>query len=90
MGGGFIKTVDEGKSYTAFLSEGSLSLAIGYNSDTFYGGVYSKGVASNHKDEGNVEMDDSINYATAFFGYRFNTPKKIKEETKKIKDKLKL
>jgi hypothetical protein len=90
LGGGFIKTVDEGQSYTAFLSEASLSLAIGYNSDTFYGGVYSKGIATNHEDEGNVEMDDAINYATAFFGYRFNTPKKVREETKKIKDKLKL
>lgn len=90
IGGGITYLNDDGTDETHFLSTASLSIALGYNSDTFYGGVYSKGIVSNHDTDGNVAMNDAMNYATAFFGYRFNTPKKVKEETKKIKDKLKL
>jgi len=88
LGAGFTKTVDHEENPTAFLTQASLSISLGYNSDTFYGGVYSKGIVSNHKADGNTAMDDTINYATAFFGYRFDAPSVVQKEREKIKEKL--
>lgn len=88
IGAGFTKTVDHEENPTAFLTQASLSISLGYNSDRFYGGVYSKGIVSNHKADSNTAMDDSINYATAFFGYRFDPPAIISKEREKIKEKL--
>lgn len=88
LGGGFSRTVDDEENYTSFLTQASLSISLGYNSDTFYGGVYSKGVVSNHKTDSSAAMDDSINYATAFLGYRFDPPSFLEKEREKIKEKL--
>lgn len=88
LGAGFTKTVDDDNNSTTLLTQASLSISLGYNSDTFYGGVYSKGVASNHKAGSNAAMDDTISYATAFFGYRFDAPSFVKQEKDKIKGKL--
>lgn len=90
FGAGITYMNDDGAEETHMLTTASLSIALGYNSDTFYGGVYSKGVASNHDTDSDVAMNDTMNYATVFFGYRFNTPRVVKEETEKVKDKFKL
>ena len=90
LGGGITYMNDEGDDETHFLATASLSVSIGYNSETFYGGIYSKGVASNHNTESKVEMNDAMNYGTVFFGYRFNAPKAVTREKNKIKDKYKL
>ncbi|MXN92746.1 DUF4421 domain-containing protein [Flavobacterium sp. Sd200] len=88
LGAGFSKTVDEGENFTSFLTQASLSISLGYNSETFYGGVYSKGTASNHKADSNAAMDDVISYVTAFFGYRFDAPSFLQKEKERIKSKL--
>lgn len=90
LGGGFTYMDDEGDKETHFLSTASISISLGYNSDTFYGGVYSKATASNHDADSNVIIDDTVNYGTIFFGYRFDTPRVVREETKKVKDKFKI
>lgn len=87
-GGGFSHAVDDDGNYTAFLTQGSLSISLGYNSDTFYGGVYSKATVSNHKSSSNAALDDIISYATAFIGYRFDAPSFLQKEREKIKQKL--
>jgi hypothetical protein len=90
LGFGFTKSVDENINTTSLLAQASLSLSLGYNSETFYGGVLSKGIASSHNADSNVTMGDNISYTTAFFGYRFDAPDAVKREKKKINDKLKL
>ena len=88
LGGGITRTVDEDENYTSFLTQASLSISLGYNSDSFYGGVYSKGIVSNYDTESHAAMDDAISYATAFLGYRFDAPSYLQKERKKIKEKL--
>lgn len=88
LGAGFIRTVDEENKTTAFLSQASLSISLGYNSETFYGGVYSKGTVSNHKADEYTTMDDAVSYITAFFGYRFDPPSFVQKERDKLKEKL--
>lgn len=88
IGAGFTKAVDEDTDSTTVLTQASLSLSLGYNSDTFYGGVLSKGIASTHNTNNNVTMGDNISYVTAFFGYRFDAPGFVTKEREKIKEKL--
>jgi hypothetical protein len=88
LGAGFTKTADGDNNTTTFLTQASLSISLGYNSDTFYGGVYSKGIVATHKASSNAAMDDNISYATAFFGYRFDAPSFLQRERDKIKEKL--
>ena len=89
LGGGFTKTVDDEVNTTTFLTTASVSLSLGYNSDTFYGGVLSKGIASSHNARSSVTMNDAVSYVTAFFGYRFDAPGFLTKEKNKIKEKLK-
>lgn len=88
LGAGITYINDEGNTETQFLSTASLSISLGYNSDTFYGGVYTRGTASAHDTDSRVVMSDATTYATLFFGYRFDTPKFVKEKTQEIKDRL--
>ena len=90
LGSGITYMNDEGDDETHFLSTASLSISLGYNSDTFYGGLYTKGTASNHNTESKVEMNDAVSYGTIFFGYRFNAPDALTREKNKIKEKYKL
>ena len=90
LGAGITYINDEGNTETQFLSTASLSLSLGYNSDTFYGGVYTKGTASAHDTDSRVVMSDATTYATLFFGYRFNAPGALTREKNKIKEKYKL
>ncbi|MFD2602425.1 DUF4421 family protein [Flavobacterium suzhouense] len=90
LGGGITYMNDEGDDETHFLSTASLSISLGYNSDTFYGGLYTKGTASNHSTESKVEMNDAVSFGTIFFGYRFNAPDVLTREKNKIKTKYNL
>lgn len=85
FGFGFTKSVDETINTTSFLTQASLSVSLGYNSETFYGGVLSRGTASSHNADSNVTMGDNISYTTAFFGYRFDAPGALTREKKKLK-----
>ena len=89
LGAGFTKTVDEEVNTITFLTTASLNLSLGYNSDTFYGGVQTKGVASSHSAQSSATMSDAVSYVTAFFGYRFDAPGFLTKERNKIKEKLK-
>lgn len=89
LGAGFTRTVDEEVNTTTFLSTASLNLSLGYNSDTFYGGLQTKGIASSHSAQSNVTMNDVVSYATVFFGYRFDGPGFLTKEKNKIKERLK-
>lgn len=89
LGAGFTKTVDEEVNTTIFLTTASVNLSLGYNSDTFYGGIQSKGIASSHNTHSSVTMNDAVSYVTAFFGYRFDAPGFLTREKNKIKEKLK-
>lgn len=87
-GAGFTKTVDDDVNTTSLLIQASATISLGYNSDTFYGGVFSKGIASSYTADSNVTMGDNISYVTAFFGYRFDAPEFLTKEKEKIKGKL--
>ena len=71
------------------LSQASALVGLGYNSERFFAGINSRAMASNHQASGNVAMDDTINYATAFVGYRFDAPKFLVKEKEKIEERLK-
>jgi hypothetical protein len=90
IGAGFTKTVDEDVDSTTVLTQATINLSLGYNSETFYGGVLSKGIASTHNTNNNVTMGDNISYVTAFFGYRFDAPGVVTKEKNKIKNKYNL
>ncbi len=88
LGAGFTKTVDEDVNTITLLTQASLNLSLGYNSDTFYGGLQSKGIVSSHNADSNVTMGDNISYVTAFFGYRFDAPGFIARGREKIKERF--
>lgn len=90
VGAGVTYTKDGSVSDTDFLTQAGLTLSLGYNSETFYGGVYAKGLVSNHDADTAVNMDDTIAYGTVFFGYRFDPPRFLKEKTEEIKEKIKI
>jgi len=90
VGAGVTYTRDGSISDTDFLTQAGLTLSLGYNSDTFYGGVYAKVLASNHNADTAVNMNDTIAYGTVFFGYRFDPPRFLKEKTEEIKEKIKI
>ncbi len=90
LGAGFTNTVDEDVNYTSFLTQAFASISLGYNSDTFYGGIFSKATASNRRAEKTISIDDVMSYGTLFFGYRFDAPDLLTRETEKIKEKIKL
>ena len=85
--GGGVTLSDE--SNPKLLAQASALLALGYNSKCFFAGVNSRGLASNHQASGDVSMDDNINYATVFLGYRFDAPKFLVKEKEKIEERLK-
>ena len=88
LGAGFTKTVDDDINTTSLLTQATATLSLGYNSDTFYGGLFSKAIASSHTADSNVTMGDAISYVTAFFGYRFDAPEFLRKEKEKIKEKF--
>lgn len=88
FGAGFTKTKDAEINTTTLLTQASISLSLGYNSDTFYGGVMSRGIASSHSADSNITMSDNISYVSAFFGYRFNAPGFVARGREKIKSKF--
>ena len=90
LGAGISYFNDEGETGTEFLTQSSLTIALGYNSDTFYGGLYTKGIVSSHSTDTDVRMDDAISYGTIFLGYRFDPPKVVEEKTEEVKEKIKI
>lgn len=85
--GGGVALSDENSP--EFLAQASALLAIGYNSERFFAGINSRGMASNHQAADDVSMDDTVSYATAFVGYRFDAPKFLVKGKEKIENQFK-
>lgn len=77
-------------SNTAALYQIELAVALGYNSDTFFGGITSNGKYFTSNADTNIDWNDSIAYGEIYFGYRFKPPKKLTETTEKVNQKLHL
>lgn len=71
------------------LAQASALLALGYNSERFFAGINSRGMASNHQAADDVLMDDTVSYATAFIGYRFDAPKFLVKGKERIEERFK-
>jgi hypothetical protein len=85
LGMGFSKYKDDNEKNIAVLYKAGINLTLGYNSDTVYAGIKSKNVGLGHKSEGNVDMNDYINFTSVFLGYRFDAPNSIKKQFDKLK-----
>lgn len=85
FGGGITINTSGGRSTTLGMVHGSALLSLGYNSDRFYCGINNKSLVSSHQESTNITMDDSINYATFFAGYRFDAPSFLEREKERIK-----
>ena len=84
VGGGF-NSVD---GDFAPIYEGSLSLKMGYNSDSFYTFVNLNYIDFVQDSEAAIRLDDQIVTFKFTAGYRFNPPKKVKEYYDKANKKI--
>ena len=84
VGGGF-NSVD---GDFAPIYEGSLSLKMGYNSDSFYTFVNLNYIDFVQDSEAAIRLDDQIATFKFTAGYRFNPPKKVKEYYDKANKKI--
>lgn len=68
--------VGEG-SLTSALFEFSGRAVLGYNSETFFGGVNTNLLILEHNVDRYTRQDDSISFLEFYIGYRFKAPKKL-------------
>jgi len=88
-GAGITWTIDEPETMSAALYQGSVMLAPGYNSKTWFFGIYGKYTYADHKSDVAVNISDSVTMLTAFVGYRFDAPDFLSSEMSNVKQKLK-
>lgn len=88
LGAGITTTVDD-TTTTNLLIAGSLQLALGYNSERFFCAVNLRSNFFSHETEQDVVMSNTIAYATAFAGYRFDPPGLLERQKERIKNILK-
>ncbi|MFL1010662.1 DUF4421 family protein [Flavisericum labens] len=62
---------------TSLLYEFSGRAVIGYNSETFFGGINSNLLILEHDVDRYTRQDDTIPYLEFYIGYRFKAPKKL-------------
>ena len=84
VGGGF-NSVD---GDFAPIYEGSVSLKIGYNSDSFFTFVNLNYIDFVQDSEAEIRLNDQIATFKFTAGYRFNPPKKVKEYYDKANKKI--
>ncbi|WP_274474887.1 DUF4421 family protein [Mangrovimonas aestuarii] len=87
-GFGFDHTIDEDTTITSALYELNLRGALAYNSNNYFGGISSNYIYLDHKAAGNTRFNDNIFYFQAYFGYRFNAPKKLIKTADDVNEKL--
>jgi hypothetical protein len=80
--------VEYANSDTSYLYQGELTVALGYNSDTFFTGINSNGKNFGSNRGSNVIWGDNISNVEIYFGYRFKPPKKLTETAEKVNQKL--
>lgn len=86
IGGSWTK---DDKTYSSVLYKSGLMLAPGYNSDRFFAGAMIWANANGRDAQSSVTLADVTGYATAFVGYRFDAPEKLRQGKDKLKNKLK-
>lgn len=86
VGGSWTK---DGQTYGSVLYKAGLMLAPGYNGDRFFAGAMLSTNANGRDAESSVTLADVTGYATAFVGYRFDPPEKLRQGKDKLKSKLK-
>lgn len=86
LGPGFTVTND-GNTDLSFLLYGNLNIGLGYNSDTWYGGVNARAQIATHESTSEVTIGDYIGYFSAFLGYRFDPPEFVKKGMAGVKEK---
>lgn len=64
--------------------------SIGYNSDTFFGGINTNSKYFTSNTGSDVHWGDNIARVEIYFGYRFKPPKKLTEISDKVNQKLQL
>lgn len=88
LGAGITTTVDDNTT-TNLLFAGSLQIALGYNSERFFCAVNLRSNFFSHETEQDIVMSNSIAYATAFAGYRFDPPGVLERQREKLNNILK-
>ncbi|RZJ68426.1 MAG: DUF4421 domain-containing protein [Flavobacterium sp.] len=88
IGAGINFIDDEGDDTTSALYTSSLMLAPGYNSDRWFFGAHLRANYMGREANNGVNVGDSIVYATAFVGYRFDAPEFLISKTQQIKSKF--
>ena len=78
------------ESKSTVLYQMELNVALGYNSDTFFGGITSNGKYFTTNAETDIQWSDSVSYGEIYFGYRFDPPRKLTNITDKVNQKLPL
>ncbi|MDR6299577.1 DUF4421 family protein [Mesonia maritima] len=88
VGLGMTQTLAEGNNITSLLTTSTVDLSLGYHTDTFYGGIISKGTLQKRPNSANVIANDTTRYISFIVGYRFNAPKALKKFVQNLKEKL--
>lgn len=88
-GAGITWTIDDPETRSDFLYQGSLTLAPGYNSETWFFGLYGKYIYADHHSDISVNVGDSVTLLTAFVGYRFDPPRFVRSGMSNLKTKMK-
>lgn len=73
---------------TSALYQIELSLALGYNSETFFAGINSNSKYFSSNTGSDVQWGDAISRGEIYIGYRFKPPKKLTEIINKVNEKL--
>lgn len=90
LGLGVTQTIASQNNNTSLLTTSSVDLSIGYNTDTFYAGISSKGTLQKRPNSRNVVTDDTVRYLSFTVGYRFTAPEFVKRVNKDLKDWLEI
>lgn len=72
---------------TEFIFNMNSLIGLGYNSKSFFGGVFLRGIATTHDDNSIVKFDSVRGIVKIFIGYRFGTPKFVNQSFDWMKDK---
>ncbi|RYG26493.1 MAG: DUF4421 domain-containing protein, partial [Chitinophagaceae bacterium] len=84
LGPGLTVTRDD-QTDVSFLLYGNLNLGLGYNSNTWYGGVNARAQIATHDAANQVAIGDYIGYFSAFVGYRFDAPEFVSKTMSDLK-----
>jgi len=82
--GGGISNID---SDISGIMESSASLKVGYNTDSFFSFLNVNYIAFIQNSDAKIQLNDNVSTLNVTVGYRFDPPKKVKEEFETIHQK---